>query len=189
LLAHEHLELSDSLHGLPGEPDPSEARWCEATIAGIHFASAYVPHGRALDSPEFPRKLAFLDAVAERVAALQGHPLVVAGDFNVAPADRDVYDPAAFVGATHVTPEERSRLQRILQEGMVDAYRKLHPTEQQFTWWDYRGGDFHRGLGMRIDLALLSTDLADDLTSCGIDRDYRKGRKPSDHAPLLAEFS
>jgi exodeoxyribonuclease III len=188
LLARDGLEISEPAVGLPGEPSATEARWCEATIAGIRFASTYVPNGRALDSPEFPRKLAFLDAVADRVAALHGQPLVVAGDFNVAPTDVDAYDPAAFVGSTHVTPEERERLQRILNDRLVDAYRQLHPDETQFTWWDYRAGHFHKGFGLRIDLMLISPDLAARLRSCGIDRNYRKGAKPSDHAPLLAEL-
>jgi exodeoxyribonuclease-3 len=190
LLARDDLELSEPKGGLPGEPDAAEARWCEATIQGIRFASVYVPNGRAIDSPEFPRKLAFLDAMAARVSALRSGPLVVAGDMNVARSDLDVYDPLAFVGSTHVTADERSRIERILEDGgMVDAYRHLHPDEVQFTWWDYRAGHFHKGLGLRIDLALLSDDLAARLSLCGIDRNYRKGPKPSDHAPLLVELA
>jgi exodeoxyribonuclease-3 len=188
LLARTPLVPADPLCGLPGEPTPAEARWCEASIADVRFASVYVPNGRALDSPEFPRKLAFLDAVAARAETLRARPRLIAGDFNVAPADRDVYDPAAFVGSTHVTPEERGRLEAILDQGLLDAYRHRHRSEVQFTWWDYRAGNFHRGLGLRIDLALLSADLADQELSCGIDRDYRKGTKPSDHAPLLLEL-
>jgi exodeoxyribonuclease-3 len=115
--------------------------------------------------------------------------LLVAGDMNIAPADADVYDPAAFVGGTHVSAEERSRLEAMLDGAMVDAYRALHPDEVQYTWWDYRAGHFHKGLGLRIDLALVSEPLAARLTACGIDRDYRKGTKPSDHAPLLVEFA
>jgi exodeoxyribonuclease-3 len=189
LLARSPLVPADPLCGLPGEPTPAEARWCEASIADVRFASVYVPNGRTLDSPEFPRKLAFLDAIAARAETLRGPGLLIAGDFNVAPADRDVYDPAAFVGSTHVTPEERGRLQAILDQGLLDAYRHRHPSEVQFTWWDYRAGNFHRGLGLRIDLALLSADLGDGELSCGIDRDYRKGTKPSDHAPLLLELA
>ncbi|MFZ0039660.1 MAG: exodeoxyribonuclease III, partial [Solirubrobacteraceae bacterium] len=169
------------------DPVAGEARWCEATVDGVRCASAYVPNGRSPDSPEFPRKLAFLDALTARLGALrQSNPrLVVGGDFNIAPADIDVYDPAAFAHSTHVTPQERGRLQEILDQGMVDAYRRLHPDAVQYTWWDYRAGNFHKGLGLRIDLALVSTDLADELRGCGIDRDYRKGSKPSDHAPLM----
>jgi exodeoxyribonuclease III len=188
LLTRAGLELSEPLLELPGDPAPEEARWCEAAVGAIRFASVYVPNGRSLDSPEFPRKLAFLDAVAARVAALGDMQLVVAGDMNIAPADLDVYDPAAFAGSTHVTAPERDRLARILELGLVDAYRDLHPDQVQYTWWDYRAGNFHRGLGLRIDLALVSTGLAGSLRECGIDRDYRKGTKPSDHAPLLVDL-
>jgi exodeoxyribonuclease-3 len=183
LLARTGLDFDKTVVGLPGEPDPPEARWVEAAVGGIRFASVYVPNGRALDSPEYPRKLAFLESVRERVAALRGAPVVVAGDFNVTPADADVYDPAAFVGGTHVTDDERSRLRAI---GLRDAYRLAHPDVQQFTWWDYRAGHFHKGLGLRIDLALVSSDIA--VTECGIDRNYRKGSRPSDHAPLLVQI-
>jgi exodeoxyribonuclease III len=184
ILAREGLSLQDPGAGLPGEPVADEARWCEATVDGIRFVSTYVPNGRTLDSPEFPRKLEFLEAMARR-AREAPRPLVIAGDMNIAPADADVYDPAAFVGGTHVTADERGRLSAILQAGLVDAYRAVHPAEQQFTWWDYRAGNFHKGLGLRIDLALVSEDLAPRLTEVGIDRNFRKGFKPSDHAPLL----
>jgi exodeoxyribonuclease-3 len=188
VLARSGLGLRDPVLGLAGDPVPGEARWCEATVAGIRFASVYVPNGRTPDNPEFPRKLAFLDSFAVRVAELRPGPLVVAGDMNIAPGDVDVYDPAAFVGSTHVTPDERGRLQRILDQGLVDAYRALHPDEVQYTWWDYRAGHFHKGLGLRIDLLLVAEQLAGALRSCGIVRDYRKGKKPSDHAPLLLDL-
>ncbi len=176
--------------GLPDDAIPSEARWCEATVAGTRFVSTYVPNGRSLDSPEYPRKLAFLEAAAKRAAAIRmaadGTSLVIAGDMNVAPADADVYDPALYVGATHASEPERAALAAIQEAGdLVDAYRYVHPDEQQFTWWDYRAGNFHKNLGMRIDLALVSSGLAEGLMACGIDRDFRKGFKPSDHAPLL----
>jgi exodeoxyribonuclease-3 len=189
ILAKEPRELSDPAAGLPNDPVATEARWCEASVDGIRFVSTYVPNGRTLDSPEFPRKLAFLDAAAARVGAIDG-PLLMAGDMNIAPADADVYDPAAFVGSTHVTADERARLAAILDAGgLVDAYRQVHPDDRQFTWWDYRAGNFHKGLGLRIDLALVSAGLADHLQECGIDRNFRKGSKPSDHAPLLVRFT
>ncbi len=179
----------DSVAGLPGEVAQDECRWIEATVAGVRVVSVYVPNGRSLDSPTFPEKLTFLDAMRDRAEHLAGSPLLITGDMNIAPADLDVYDPAAFVGGTHVTEEERDRLAAILQTGLVDAYRHLHPDEVGYTWWDYRAGHFHKKLGLRIDLVLASRDLAERLTSCGIDRNFRKGSKPSDHAPLLAEFS
>ncbi len=181
--------------GLPGSPVPEEARWVEVVVDGITFVSAYVVNGRHPEDPMFPVKLEFLDRMADRLAALRrAGPVVLGGDLNIAPADVDVYDPAAFVGSTHVTDHERSRLQAILdgepasEPAYVDAYRHCHPDEVGFTWWDYRAGNFHRGKGLRIDLFLVSTDLADGIRACAIDRSFRKGPKPSDHAPLLLEL-
>jgi exodeoxyribonuclease-3 len=194
ILARGELDITDVVAGLPGEHQPEEARWLEATVAGVRCATAYVTNGREVGSPWFEEKLAFFDAMAARAAALTtssaaGPPLVIGGDLNVTRDDRDVYDPAAFAGATHVTPQERGRLEAIIEAGgLVDAYRHLHPDDQQFTWWDYRQGHFHRGLGLRIDFVLVARSLAPTLTSCGILRDFRKGAKPSDHAPLLVEL-
>ena len=174
---------------LEGERQASEARWLEATVAGMRVASVYVPNGRAVGSEEFELKLAFLDAARERATQLAAAgPAVICGDMNVCRTDLDVYDPAAFAGSTHVTPEERERLEAIIGAGFADAFRELHPDEQGFTWWDYRAGHFHKRLGLRIDYALLSAELQAGLRSCGIDRDLRKGPKPSDHAPLLTEI-
>jgi exodeoxyribonuclease-3 len=190
ILAREGLECSRRTQGLPGEVHADEARWIEATVDGVRIASVYVVNGREVGSQWFAEKLQFLDAMITRAAKLRGEPLVIAGDFNIAPADLDVYDPAAFVGSTHVTEDERSRLARLIEAGgLVDAVRALHPDEQLFTWWDYRQGHFHRRMGLRIDLVLLSEDLAGGLTAAGIDRNYRKGVKPSDHAPLLVEIA
>jgi exodeoxyribonuclease III len=173
--------------GLAGEPDPAEARWLEVDAGPLRVVSVYVPNGRAVGTPTFAAKLTFLDAAAERLAALRGRPLLVAGDVNVAPTDADLYDPAAFVGSTHVTPEERARLGRLLKQGdLADAWRLQHPEETGFTWWDYRAGHFGRGLGMRIDLLALSPDLAARLTGVRVARAFRKGPAPSDHAPLVA---
>lgn len=189
ILARDGLDVADPVRGLPGETAPEEARWVEATVDGVRVVSVYVPNGRALGTDTFASKLVFLEAMAARVADLAGTPLVVAGDMNVCPTDLDVYDPALFAGSTHTSDEERARLGRILDAGLVDAYRRLHPEEVGFTWWDYRAGHFHKKLGLRIDLALVSADLADRLERCGIDRDYRKGPKPSDHAPLLVDLT
>jgi exodeoxyribonuclease-3 len=191
ILVREGLEVEgDAVRGLPGEPLPGEARWIEVVAGGVRLISVYVINGRTLDDPMFPQKLSFLDAMERRAEQLVGTPYVICGDFNIAPADADVWDPALFVGATHVTPEERERLQRILTLGdAVDAYRHLEPEAVQHTWWDYRQGHFHRGMGLRIDLALVSRVLAPRLRTCGIDRDFRKGAKPSDHAPLLLELA
>jgi exodeoxyribonuclease-3 len=192
LLARDGLELTDPVRGLTGEPAPDEARWVEATVepGGLRVVSVYVPNGREVGSEWYAGKLAFLAAAAERARVLAaGGALVIAGDMNVAPSDLDVYDPAAFAGATHVTAPERDALAALCAAGdLRDAFRQLHPDEAGFTWWDYRAGHFHKGLGLRIDLTLLSAPLAARVTRCGIERDYRKGTKPSDHAPLVVEW-
>jgi exodeoxyribonuclease-3 len=192
IAAREGLELADPVSGLPGELRGDDARWIEATVGGLRVASVYVPNGREVGSPTYEEKLAFLDAMAVRAAVLRaaGEPLAIAGDFNVAPADIDVYDPAAFAGSTHVQPEERSRVQAICAAGdLVDAFRALHPDAVQHTWWDYRQGHFHRGMGLRIDLALVSASLRERLLEAGMERNYRKGSKPSDHAPLVVDLA
>ncbi len=185
IAARSELPLQQERQGLPGEAEAGEARWIEASAGGLRVASVYVPNGRGLDSPEFPKKLAFFDAMRERAAELD----VLGGDLNVTRSDIDVYDPAAFAGSTHVTPDERARFDALLEAGLSDAYRHLHPDDVGFTWWDYRQGHFHRKLGLRIDYLLLGPRLAGGVTSCGIDRNFRKGTKPSDHAPLLAEVT
>ncbi len=185
ILARRGVELEEPTLGLPGEMAGEEARWVEATVAGIRVASVYVPNGRAVGTEAFAQKLAFLDAMAARAPSLD----VLVGDMNVCPTDLDVYDPAAFIGSTHVTADERVRLRAVLEAGgLVDAFRALHPDEPGFTWWDYRQGHFHRKMGLRIDLALVRRSPADRLVACGIDRAFRKGPKPSDHAPLLVEW-
>ena len=190
ILVRDGVPIGDDIaHGLPGEPLSEDARWVEATVNGIRVVSVYVINGRTLDDPMFAHKLTFLEAMERHLAAMRGTPYVVCGDFNIAPADVDLWDPSRFVGSTHVTPEERALLQRVFAAGCVDAYRHVEPEGVQHTWWDYRGGNFHRGMGMRIDLALVSEDLAPRLLSCGIDRDFRKGPKPSDHAPVLVELA
>lgn len=189
ILAREPLKLEDPCSGLEGERQAAEARWLEATVAGMRVASVYVPNGRAIGTEAFSDKLAFFEAAAQRAAALAEGPAVIAGDMNVCRTDLDVYDPAAFAESTHVTPEERDRFEAILDTGFADAFRDLHPGEQGFTWWDYRAGHFHRRLGLRLDYALLSREVRSRLQSCGIDRGFRKGPKPSDHAPLLVELA
>jgi len=189
IAARHGSEVDDVRTGLEGEPAGDEARWLEATVGGVRAVSVYVPNGRAIDTPFYEDKLRFLDASAARISKLSSEPLVVAGHFNVCPTDLDVYDPAAFVGDTHVTTPERERFAALLEAGTVDAFRALHPDEPGFTWWDYRQGHFHRKMGLRIDALLLSPPLAERVQTCGIDRNFRKGPKPSDHAPLLADLS
>jgi exodeoxyribonuclease III len=188
ILAPTTAEVDDVVAALSGEPDPAEARWIEATVDGIRVASVYVPNGRDPAHPMFAAKLTFLEAVRDRASELvAAGPTIVAGDVNVAPEDRDVWDPSLFVGATHVTPEERTALAQIVACGLRDAYREADPDGTGFTWWDYRMGAFRRGMGMRIDVALVSEHLT--VTGCEVDTRFRQvnaaGDKPSDHAPLV----
>ncbi len=185
LLVRNDLAPRDVVTGLPGEPLPEEARWIEAEVDGVRVISVYVPNGRSLDDATFPDKLRFLERMTDRVRALGDTPLVVAGDFNVAPSDLDVYDPVRFVGSTHTSARERELLGRLTDLGLRDVHRHLRPDEQRFTWWDYRGGNFHKNLGMRIDLFLVSQGLVTDQTGYDVARTYRKGPRPSDHAPIV----
>jgi exodeoxyribonuclease-3 len=187
IAVRDDLPVEESSAGLAGEPAADEARWIEAVVDGIRVVSTYVPNGRAVGTDTFRDKLAFYEAMTERAVALRGTPLAIAGDMNVMRADVDVYDPSAFEGSTHATPDERTRFERLIADGgLVDAYREAHPDEVGYTWWDYRAGHFHKGFGIRIDYLLLSGDVAPRLRAAGIDRNFRKGQKPSDHAPLIA---
>jgi exodeoxyribonuclease-3 len=176
--------------GEPGFPDP-EARAISATCAGGRVWSVYVPNGRALDSPHLAYKLSWLaalrDALAAELSPGGGTRLAVCGDFNIAPHDDDVWDPAAFTGSTHVTPPERAALTRLLDLGLTDVPARALKG-QPFTYWDYRAGMFHKGMGMRIDLVLASAALAGAVTDAYIDREARKGTGPSDHAPVVVDF-
>ena len=166
-----------------------EARLVGATCGGLRVYSCYVPNGRALDDPHYAYKLRWLE---ELRALLAGRdrlaPVVVAGDFNVAPADLDVWDPAALRGMTHVSALERAALDGLAATGLVDVVRAHHPDEPCFTWWDYRGGAFHRGWGMRIDLVYVDATHAGRVRAAFVDRDARKGPKPSDHAPVVVDL-
>jgi exodeoxyribonuclease-3 len=180
--------LSDVARGL-GDGDP-EARAMAATCGDVRAYSCYVPNGRALDDPHYQYKLAWLASLREVLEARdQTQPTIVGGDFNVAPSDLDVYDPSAFVGATHVSEPERAALRAVEATGLTDLTRSLHPDETMYSWWDYRNGAFHRGWGLRIDLLLVDATLLAAASASYIDRDARKGEKPSDHAPVVAAFS
>ena len=191
VLAPAGADLELSATALPGEPNPEEARWVEALVDGTRVVSVYAPNGREVDSIHYDSKLDFFSVAGARLADLQdGTPTLVGGDMNVAPRDSDVWDTKALEGSTHVTAAERTALAEMADAGgLKDAHDSLHGEgNQQFTWWDYRGGSFHRDFGMRIDHFLLSKDLEGRLSSCEIARDYRKGEKPSDHVPLVIKL-
>ena len=162
--------------------------------APVTVGSLYVPNGRELDHWHYGYKLAWLDALGGVVDAHpDGVPLVLGGDFNVAPADCDVYAPKRWRGRTHVSPEERARIAALEEAGMVDLWRRLHPDPPEpdvagFTWWNYRVGSYAKGQGLRIDLLLASTDLAAGVDAVEVHHEYRCAPKPSDHAPVVARF-
>jgi exodeoxyribonuclease-3 len=171
-----------------GEPDP-DARIVWATCGGVRVASVYVPNGRELEHEHYRYKLAWLDRLRAHLAAAcaPDEPVVVAGDFNIAPTDDDVWDPEQFVGSTHVSEPEREALRALEGWGLHDTFRRLHPEPGNFTYWDYRAGMFHKGMGMRIDLLLATAPVADGVTAAVMDREARKGTKPSDHAPVYID--
>jgi exodeoxyribonuclease-3 len=170
--------------------DDEEARVIAATCAGMRVYSCYVPNGRALDNPHYVYKLEWLAKLREVLADRdRTSHVIVGGDFNVAPTDLDCYDPSLFQGATHVSEPERAALRAIEATGLVDLTRALHPDDPCFSWWDYRNGSFRRAWGLRIDLLFVDEALRDKALTSYVDRDARKGEKPSDHAPVVATFA
>jgi exodeoxyribonuclease-3 len=182
------IGLGDVRHGFDGEPgfpDP-EARAISATCGGIRFTSVYVPNGRTPDDPHYAYKLAWFAALRDALAAGTG-PAVVAGDFNVAPTDDDVWDIKVFAGSTHVTPPEREALAALRALGLTDVVPRPMKGDRPFTYWDYRAGMFHQNKGMRIDLVYATADVAATVRDAVIDREARKGKGPSDHAPIVVD--
>jgi exodeoxyribonuclease-3 len=167
-----------------------EPRMIAATVSGVRVVSLYAPNGRALDSPFYSGKLAWFDRLARWLEGrTRDEALVLGGDFNVAPTDADVWDARACHGGTHVSEPERAAFARLIAWGLIDAYRKHHAEGDRYTWWDYRAGDFHRNVGMRIDHILVSASVARRTVASEIDREARKGRPiPSDHAPLVVDL-
>jgi exodeoxyribonuclease-3 len=172
------------------DPYEGDARVLAATCDGVRVVSVYVPNGREVGTDFYERKLVWLGALHDWLAATSSpsDELVVLGDFNVAPEDRDVWDPAKVNGGTHVSEPERAALRHLEEWGLVDVFRRLYDDDRLYSYWDYRAGDFHQHRGMRIDLQLVTKPLADAATFALIDRFARKGKSPSDHAPLLVDF-
>ncbi|HKU59933.1 MAG TPA: exodeoxyribonuclease III [Gemmatimonadales bacterium] len=175
-----------------GDDEPlAEARMLAATVDGVRVVSIYAPNGRSLGSPFYQAKLAWYDRLARWVeqACDPGEALVLGGDFNLAPTDRDVWDPEACHGGTHVSPPEREAFARLCRWGLADAYRLHREEPGRYSWWDYRAGAFHRNLGMRIDHLLVTRPVADRTVWSEIDREARKGKPaPSDHAPVVIDL-
>ncbi|WP_327005213.1 exodeoxyribonuclease III [Dactylosporangium sp. NBC_01737] len=198
------IGLDDVVRGFEGDPgwagEPTgeeglfespriEARAVSATCGGVRVWSVYVPNGRTPESAHYTYKLQWLDVLRSRVAGelAATDRLVVCGDFNVAPTDADVFDPAAFVGSTHVTAPERDALAALRAAGLRDVVPVPMKGPNPFTYWDYRAGMFHQDKGMRIDLFYASSTVADAVKTAYIDREARKGKGPSDHAPVVVD--
>ena len=177
---------------LPGAAE-NGARFIVARACGIEFASVYAPNGKSVAHPDFAMKLAWFDklAVYAETRAERDSPLVLGGDFNVAPTDMDSFGGVLSRGRSHHTDEERKLVSRLREAGMVDLFRARYPEDPGYSWWDYRAGCFHKNQGMRIDLLFATTAVAKRVTDVFVDREYRKkgkpsGSIPSDHAPLVA---
>jgi exodeoxyribonuclease-3 len=175
-----------------GDDEPlAEARMISAICGDVRATCIYAPNGRVLGSPFYHAKLAWFGRLERwfRETRTADEPLVLGGDFNVAPTDDDVWDRAACHGGTHVSPEERAAFNALVGWGLIDGYRSKHGEVGRYTWWDYRAGNFHKNLGMRIDHLLVSPPVAARVVSAEIDREARKGKPtPSDHAPLLIDL-
>lgn len=179
----------DPILDFPDLEDP-QRRVLATTIGAVRVINLYVPNGQSLDSDKYQYKLGWLESLHRFLAAeLEKHEhLVVLGDFNIAPDDRDVHDPEKWGEGILCSPAERTALQKLIDLGLVDVYRQFEQKEKSFSWWDYRAAGFRRNAGLRIDLILASTALAKTCTSCFIDREPRTWERPSDHTPVVAEF-
>ncbi len=183
--------LADVARGVPGAPGfpHEEARAIAATCGAIRVHCVYVPNGREPDSEHYRYKLDWLAALRADVAAGGAERAIVCGDMNIAPADADVFDPAAYAGHTHVTAPERAALAQLQALGLHDVVRERWPdAERVFTYWDYRAGMFHQDLGMRIDLVLAGEQITPRVRAAWVDRQARKGKGPSDHAPVIVDL-
>jgi len=184
------VEKPSSGFGPDDEIFGGEARIVSATCGDVRVTSVYVPNGRSLDHEQYQFKLEWLGKLRTHLDESCGpeDQVVICGDFNIAPDDRDVWDPAAVHGATHVSQPERDALANLEDWGLEDVFRRHHDDSGLYSWWDYRAGNFHKHLGMRIDLVLASAPLAARSQWALIDRNARKGQLPSDHAPVIVEF-
>ena len=183
------VPAQDVQRNLPGLDDP-QARLIAASVGGLRVVGAYFPNGQAPDSDKFVYKMRWLDALAAwlRTELVQHPELVLLGDFNIAPEDRDVFDPEGLRGTIHCTDAERAHFRALLDLGLVDAFRQFEQPPKTWSWWDYRNLAFRRNQGLRIDHVLLSRALLPALRGCRVDKAPRRNERPSDHAPVLAEL-
>jgi len=183
--------LADVVRGFGDGGDDEQARFIVATVRGVRVASLYCPNGQAVGSDKFTYKLEWFARLRRWLAthADPATPLALCADWNVAPTDLDVHDPARWVGENLVSPPERAALAEVVAWGVTDTFRQLHPDTRAYSWWDHRGVSFFKDYGLRIDAILATPPLAARLTACEIDRAERKGRDASDHAPVTATFT
>jgi exodeoxyribonuclease-3 len=170
--------------------DDAQRRILGVTCGKLRVLNLYVPNGEAVTSEKYAYKLRWLERLTDYVRQQHAvYPyLVLIGDFNIAPAPIDVYDPAVWEGKVLFSEPERTAFARLLETGLMDVFRERHPEEQAFTWWDYRVNAFKRNLGLRIDHVLASRSLYERCRDCSIDTEARRAERPSDHAPIVAEF-
>lgn len=183
--------MEDILTGLPGDPDDDQARYIEATVNGVRVCGLYLPNGNPVDSDKYPYKLAWMDRLIAHIrdTLLPAElPVVLGGDYNCCPTDRDVYDPAGFADDALCRPETRARFRTMLNLGLTEAWRALH-NGIGYSYWDYQRGRWSRDEGLRIDHLLLSPQAADRLVACEIEKGPRGKQKASDHTPVWVELS
>jgi exodeoxyribonuclease-3 len=175
---------------IPGFAD-EQARVIAGTVAGVRVVGGYFPNGQAPDSDKFVYKMGWLSALRNWLGTeLSSHDqLVLMGDFNIAPEDRDVYDPVAWAGQIHCTPQERDHFQALIGLGLTDAFRLFEQPPKSWSWWDYRNLAFRKNQGLRIDHILVSAALKPRVKACSIDKAPRRNERPSDHAPVVVELS
>lgn len=180
----------DVVRGLPSDAPDAQRRLIAGTVGGVRVIDVYVPNGQSVDSEKFPYKLDWLARLREFITTSHqpGDPLLLLGDFNIAPDERDLYDPEAFRGQVHFHPKEHAELAQLAGWGFTDLFRQFHEEAGLYSWWDYRRLGFPKNKGLRIDLMLATPSLSARCTGCEIDRQERKGTKPSDHAPVIATF-
>ncbi len=180
----------DVVRGLPGEGPADQRRLIAGTFDGVRVINVYVPNGQDTESDKFPYKLDWLARLAAMIEATQtpADSVVLLGDFNIAPDERDLYDPEGWRGKVHFHPKEHEALGRLSAWGLQDIFRWHHRDEGLYSWWDYRQMGFDLDQGLRIDLILGTKTMVERSDDCEIDREERKGDKPSDHAPVIADF-
>jgi exodeoxyribonuclease-3 len=185
------LPIEDVRTGLPGAPEDAQARYLEGTVGGLRVASIYLPNGNPAPGDKFDYKLAWMKRLVEHARGLLAteQPIVLGGDYNIAPTDADVYDPAGWAEDALCRPDSRARFRELINLGYTDAFRALHPQAGQYSYWDYMAGRWQRDEGLRIDHLLLSPQATDRLMECGIDRTPRDREKASDHTPVWCRLA